>query len=1148
MSVRRDARWHHDAGSAVAPRRQDIQGLGPAQDQQTTRRWRWRRDRSWVRGVSLMLVVLLISWIPPASAVLLDFENCLDAAVIQSDPRQLQFVPFDVSVVFNQHDSLHPLNISVYGNVSGTANGESYPSPDDPQWSNPNDTVGKIVDLDTANNKYSTLLSSIDVLSFSPYHEPTRFCDSVFQGSCPLGPVFYVNSSDLSALRAFSIEHDMLSSYYFSTLSSRLVIKSGDAAATQLGCISVAITPDLGSSLKSTLSYIPLVILVLVGIATVTAAIYSPWGTTDPFHWTSNYGRDEDVLRLVTPGFGDCLQYIQFAVLTGSLTLNYPGFYQPVISRVAWSVLMFNQSFLDPGNEQNPVKDGVYAVNATYGLDRMDQYVGMPAARDIWPGMMVWLLVILVAVTLFIQVVFGLRSISRKIANNPEEDLRSKNMPFTVGNIVRVVFNFLLLPVISISFFQLVIASESPAYSVALAVVVIVILAGFSLWTVRLIATTRPKSYLFDDLSTVLLYGPLYNTFCDDAAAFALVPIFLTFIRGIAIGALQPSGIAQIVLLAICEVVSILTLIAFKPFPSPTSMNLYHACFSIVRFLTILLSVVFVPSLRISQAARGWIGYIILFLHALVMVFGFFLNALQTLIEVIARLAGAGGYEGGVTRGGLVKVFGMRQLSRRVPRQSVATRQSMGSEAAMLAHTDDRLSSQFDGSRPRSLSGSSAMLLNRAGASEGRASAIFDSGSAHGGNHSRANSSGFFTPSTPGGFAAGYHTPGSNSPKSGPVFAMHPHDPYYRPPRPRKKVMDMGAAGEKGRASRHTHRSSSYGEIDDDIIEGPSVSGRGTPTPAYIPAPKDDLDLDDPRQSRKDYAVREVDFYYRVRGPPLSQSGTRKLKTGPADPTGPVSSATGFFRSLFRGKTKEKGKGFEVVRSSRAPPPGLFPESEEFHDQHEPYRDEPDEQAATEQNREASENNAQYSDSDGEGNERSTETQTVLPKVETGGDIELPSRAGSQHSSQSPSRPGAGRQGSVRSLAPEEPDLTQNPLSVVTDMAAVQAIEPSQGAEPSVHNPGQLHPSASVTSRLPFSASSSASRDRNFSIASTTASTTSSRRVNDGSNRVERPSSMGYVAQYRTQDNIHEASPDEPSFAGSAAELVDEAHHHDEAH
>ena len=97
------------------------------------------------------------------------------------------------------------------------------------------------------------------------------------------------------------------------------------------------------------------------------------------------------------------------------------------------------------------------------------------------------------------------------------------------------------------------------------------------------------------------------------------------------------------------------------------------------------------------------------------------------------------------------------------------------------------------------------------------------------------------------------------------------------------------------------------------------MSGRGTPVPAYLPAPKDDMEMEDTEQT-KDYAVREVDFYYRVRGPPLSHAGTRKLKTGPADPTGPVSSATGWVRNLFQGKTKDKGKGFEVVRSARAPP------------------------------------------------------------------------------------------------------------------------------------------------------------------------------------------------------------------------------------
>lgn len=448
----------------------------------------------------------------------------------------------------------------------------------------------------------------------------------------------------------------MQSSYHFATLSSQLLVKSGDASATELACISVNITPSLGSSLRNTLAYVPLAILVLVGLATIVAAIYSPWGTTDLFRWTSNYGRDEDVLRLVTPGFGDCLQYIQFAVLSGSLTLNYPGYYQPVVSQPAWSALMFNQSFVNPGMGRNPVVDGVYAVNNTYGLDRLEHYVGMSSAQDVWPGMMVWLLVIVVSITLLIQLAFGFRWLHHVIANIPEEDLRAKNFPFSIGNVIRIVFNFLFLPVISLSFFQLVIAGDSPAYCVALAVIVILILIAFSIWTIRLITTTRPKSYLFDDLSTVLLYGPIYNTFNDDAAAYAVVPVFISFARGVAIGALQPSGIAQIVLLAICEVVSVLTLVAFRPFPLPTSMNLYHICFAIVRLLTVLLSVTFVPSLGVSEASRGWIGYVILLLHALVLVFGFLLNALQTLIEVIARLAGAGGNEGNVTRGGLVKV------------------------------------------------------------------------------------------------------------------------------------------------------------------------------------------------------------------------------------------------------------------------------------------------------------------------------------------------------------------------------------------------------------------------------------------------------------------------------------------------------------
>ncbi|KAL4801985.1 hypothetical protein BDV18DRAFT_68956 [Aspergillus unguis] len=1116
MALDRDARRHDGPWSSAASQQLRLEQSSGGRSIQQRRKWRdtfRRRPRrqtfGWGVGWAITAMVIL-GFLTPVFGALLEFENCLDASIIDSNPAKLQFVPLDVGVTFNMTNSLYPLDIVVYGNVTGTADQSAdYPSPEDEQWDDKNATTGKIVDLDVDNNQYSTLITSIRVASFTPYSEPSRFCDSLIQGDCPLGPQFQYNLSDLATLRAFSVHHDMASSYHFSTLSTKFTIISGDAAADRLGCISVDITPDLGASVKDAIAYVPLAILILVGLATISAAIYSPWGTTDPFRWTSNYGRDEDVLRLVTPGFGDCLQYIQFVVLTGALSLNYPGYYQPVVSQAAWSSLMFNQSFF--GTEHNPVVDGVYAVNATRGLDKMEKFVGMDGARDVWPAMMVWLLSIVGIITFLIQFAFAFRWLYRELARIPEEDLRAKNMPFTVGNVIRIVYNFFLLPLISLSFFQLIIAGESPAYCVALAAVVILILICFSIWIIRLIITTRPRSYLFDDLPTVLLYGPLYNTFSDDAAAFAVIPIFISFARGIAIGAVQASGIAQIVLLAICEVVSVLTIIAFRPFPSPSSMNLYHICFSIVRFLTILLSIVFVPSLGISQSARAWIGYVILLLHGFVLVFGFFLNALQTLIEVIARLLGAGGNEAGVTRGGLVKVFGMRQLSRRLPRRDVATRQSMASDAAMLAHTDDRFSSQFEGSRPRSLSGSSALLLNRATANESKASAIYEAGER---SHSRANSAGLYTPTTMGGFQGS----GSNSPKIGPIFAMQPQDPYYRPPRPRKRN-ERGFSGDSGRrGSSALYRDVSFADTDDDIVEGPSISRRGTPTPAYIPAPKDDLDYEEPKKSRKDYAVREVDFYYRVRGPPLSHTGTRKLKTGPADPTGPVSSATGFFRNLFSGKTKDKGKGFEVVRSSRAPPPGLIPERE---DDHEPYTDEPGELSTADRDRSAPESNEQPQ----EPTQQDDELQTPgvsLPLIDAGGTIELPSRIGSRREIKTPP------------LAPKTPSIPSMSSKRRHSQSALNQDEAEQRDDSSLR-PAQ--PSGSA--RLPFSATSSPSRDRNYSLASTTASTSSGHdRI--ARSRIERPSSVGYVAQHRARDNIHQPHAEEPSFTESAAELVDE--------
>lgn len=141
----------------------------------------------------IMVGLLLLSMVSSTYATFINFENCLDRATIESDPLPLQFIPQHVWAVFDTEED-NNLNITVYGNVSGTATKERYPAPDDPQWSDPDETLGKIVDLSVDNNKYSTLITKLSVLSFTSHNKPSRFCNSVTQGECPLGPVFDANA------------------------------------------------------------------------------------------------------------------------------------------------------------------------------------------------------------------------------------------------------------------------------------------------------------------------------------------------------------------------------------------------------------------------------------------------------------------------------------------------------------------------------------------------------------------------------------------------------------------------------------------------------------------------------------------------------------------------------------------------------------------------------------------------------------------------------------------------------------------------------------------------------------------------------------------------------------------------------------------
>ncbi|KFX90073.1 hypothetical protein O988_08356 [Pseudogymnoascus sp. VKM F-3808] len=874
-------------------------------------------------GLGLLALSLCLA---PVQAVLVPFENCLPESYTDSVPKKLQFTPLFVDASFDASTDEHNLRFKVYGNVSGAYTNVNLPPANDPAWANPKITDGKIENLPQPVFKYTTLYNKINVVTYQPWSQYLNFCDQVENGECPLGPAFSADMDNPDSLPYFRVSNSMDSSYAFTSLIATFLIINGDnlQPATNLGCISTEVTPDLGSSISGMLRLVPFAVLVLVAIATAVAGILSPWGTTNLFKWTTNYGRDADLLRLVTPGFGDCLQYIQFVALTGGLSLSYPGFYQPVVSKFAWSALMFDKSFVTKGSGTKSLIDGLYVTHGEHGLDRISQLVGMTGVSDIWAGMAVWLLSIIAVVTAAIQIGFFLQWAFRRFSRIQEEDLRSKNMPFTVGNVIRIVFSYFLLPITTLSMFQLVIAGRSPSFTVALAALLLLTLVIFAGWLLYVVASSRPRSFLFDDLRTVLLYGSLYNTYSDDAATYALVPVLLTFVRGIAIGAVQPSGIAQIVILAICEVINIVTLHAFRPFHSPTSMNAYHTFFAGVRFASILLMVAFAPSLGVTDGPKAWIGYAILVLHAIVLIFGFLLNAFQTIVEVVARLAGVGVDDDS----GFAKVFGLRQLSRRLPRGAYS-KQSQSYNGAQLV---DRKSPQLATSGLRTQSASSGHIL------------------LDGARPIDRNSSGSIQPTTMDGYSS--YTP--TTAQDGNAFLFLPSaavlaqqkgrgdltvntvdtsDPYYRPPRARRPTIDAYSPGARSRGSwasgdwgmrRGSHPGSS---VAGDAFEGPSISGRETPVPAFATAQNHSADRpsQEHRRSKTDYTTREVDFYYGVRGPALNANvPNRRLRTGPVDPTNPVTVASGWFKNLLGGKTKEKGKGFEVVRSSRMPP-GMDP-------------------------------------------------------------------------------------------------------------------------------------------------------------------------------------------------------------------------------
>jgi hypothetical protein len=205
------------------------------------------------------------------------------------------------------------------------------------------------------------------------------------------------------------------------------------------------------------------------------------------------------------------------------------------------------------------------------------------------------------------------------------------------GNVIRALalFHF---PITILSVWQFARADGHSTTSVALAALayalVSVLAPLYLLWRIARADTSK----LYDDVSTLIALGPVYNTFSPGSQLFCAVTFGHSFVLGTVIGAGQRSGSAQAIILLVLELLLALAYGLWLPYAEGAMNGPVSFLCSVVRVISAVLLVLLTPLVGFGRQACGWIAYVILLLQGI-----FFLGALLVLaaklVEAVVRIA-----------------------------------------------------------------------------------------------------------------------------------------------------------------------------------------------------------------------------------------------------------------------------------------------------------------------------------------------------------------------------------------------------------------------------------------------------------------------------------------------------------------------------
>ncbi|EJT82176.1 hypothetical protein GGTG_02150 [Gaeumannomyces tritici R3-111a-1] len=440
------------------------------------------------------------------------------------------------------------------------------------------------------------------------------------------------------------------------TFALRVSFESGPQGPKSPICIYAEITPALSDTIALAARIVPILIFVLVVVSGFLTTMYKQPIVVDMAHsrWAGQVPLQEHPesppARAILPGVGDCLLHLQFIFLMGALTVRYPGFYQPVVSKMNWAVLFSPSGPIGMQAVSDGVGDGIYWINGTLtgtdGISLLSQVSGTAMTTYVFWNMLLLAGLVAIAVALVLKISPMVPSIRAKFTASPDAEARPHQTAMrTTWNVLRVVFSYFLQPLVAFMTYQLT-SNILPVWQLVLIVTLMVLVICGIAW----VSTAAP----LNQLGTLLLggskkkYRSLHqgagndgqageatrHRWFDSRASFTIIFFVVAFMRGAMIGGVQSNPIGQLAIMALLEFVLLASTAILNPFPS---FALVFICSCLARLAVVVLTIIFLPQLRADIGTRMAVGYTILAIHAAVLLFACAVPAVLRLARVWFR-------------------------------------------------------------------------------------------------------------------------------------------------------------------------------------------------------------------------------------------------------------------------------------------------------------------------------------------------------------------------------------------------------------------------------------------------------------------------------------------------------------------------------